>query len=186
MHALLAKLALRRAFTLVELLVVISITGMLLALVLPAVQNSRESSRRIKCESNLKQVGMALSNYLDARGNSATYPQASEVPSLNLTPNIPPINKILNGYVEHNQNVFRCPDDVGNPVYFERDGLSFDYPTTRLAGKTRAQALLTGSSKTPESSSRVTLMWDFDPFHGGKNTDKNRNFLYADGHVQIQ
>ncbi|HMP06513.1 MAG TPA: DUF1559 domain-containing protein, partial [Lacipirellulaceae bacterium] len=80
-----------RGFTLVELLVVIAIIGVLVALLLPAIQAARSSARRLQCQNNLKQVALATLNYESSRKilpPGGQWPEGLVGKAYNYTPNI--------------------------------------------------------------------------------------------------
>ncbi len=167
----------RRGLTMVELLVVMFIIGLLLALLMPAVQHARETARKSNCLSNLRQVGLALQMYVDRQGARGVFPWAAVMPSL--TPDRPSLVEVLGPYIEDSQPIFFCPSDV---KYFQTEKLSYEYPASRVAGKRRPELLLRNGVPT-YSSSDVWLGYDFAPYHGRPGLPGSRNYVYLDGHA---
>ncbi len=173
-----AKRQARAGITLIELVVVIAIIGTIISISLPAINAVRNNARRMKCQSNLRQIGIAMESYMTARGPGARYPKAASLPSA--TPSLPSIAEILKPFAEDQDALFACPED---DVYFPVEGLSYEYRSIRFEDKTRVQALKTLSGKS-RSSSEVWLMFDFEPFHGAAFLKGSRNVLFSDTHVE--
>ena len=136
----------RRGFTLIELLVVIAIIGVLIALILPAVQAAREAARRVQCTNNLKQIGLGLHNY---HGSHNTLPPgyvyvfgyknggfgwaAMILPYMEQTNTLAAINFSLPAWSAQNatacaqtMNVYQCPTDfTATKGFLEREGFRY-------------------------------------------------------------
>jgi len=135
----------RRGFTLVELLVVIAIIGILVALLLPAVQAAREAARMMSCKNNLKQIGLGIHHYHDTfraipPGWISTDPQEPDgdpgwawstriLPYLEQTPLYDEIvmersvaDPIHAAARTAELDLFRCPSDNGKPLFMLHEG----------------------------------------------------------------
>ena len=165
----------RRAFTLLELLVVIAVIAVLAGLLLPALGQATERARATACLSNLKQFGVALRLYLDENGNRMPVMQnRSRGTNLVVTNAIADVLARQLG----NPRVLRCPSD--RERFFEDTGSSYFW--NFLLNGQRADALRVFGLPVKEDG--VALFSDQADFHAARGKGKGKNHLYADGAVK--
>ena len=163
-----------RAFTLVELLLVIAVIAMLVALLLPALSRASEAGRATACLSNLRQAGVALQLY--AQDNDNRLPTMRDV-SLTSSNELPAPHQVLSNHLG-NVRVLRCPSD--RQGLFLSTGSSYSW-NSLLNGQNADRLRVLGMDFDPH---QVPVMFDKERFHIARGESKARNYLYADGHIR--
>lgn len=165
--------ALRRlpsAFSLVELLVVITLIGLLLAIAVPAVRSARHTARGSVCLANLRQIGVLLNAYLaEHEGVLPTLHNRESVDEA-----LPALDTVLID-PGRSTRVMACPADASD--LFARTGTSYFWNFTVNGQAVERLFSIIGGADVP----RIPLVVDKEGFH--LETPDRVNILYADGHA---
>ena len=163
------------AFTLVEVLVVISVIGILAALLLPVLGKAKEQGRATACLSNLRQLGIGLQLYVQDNENRLPVmydaPFPTNIASTNLT-----VEAVLVPYVV-SSNLFRCPSDK---ELFERTKSSYSW-NVLVNGQNADRMQVFTLQFDPH---QIPLLFDKEAFHRARGESRGVNYLYADGRIQ--
>jgi prepilin-type N-terminal cleavage/methylation domain-containing protein/prepilin-type processing-associated H-X9-DG protein len=171
-----------RAFTLVELLVVIGVIALLASLLLPALVRGKESARGAKCMSNLRQLGIALKVHVHDHEDLMPMMTNAPLPPGAIPPSAP--NLVLSLDLSGGTNVFACPSD--DLALFPQTGSSYQW-NSLLNGQPADRLSITLLGVTVNLLEHGTpLFWNKDQFHRARGPGQEKNVLYADGHVDKQ
>ena len=167
----------QRAFTLLEILVVLAIIALLAALLLPVLSKAKEAGRSTVCISNLHQIGIALQLYVDANNNRLPVMRDKYIGTNPPADILPLPMEVLKSELG-NPKVLRCPSDFAG--IFEETGSSYAW-NSLLNGQSADKLVVFGMGF---DSHAIPVFMDQENFHAARGPDKGKNFLYADGHIK--
>jgi prepilin-type processing-associated H-X9-DG protein len=167
------------------LLVVISVIGLLMGILVPALGKAKRTAYRTYCMANLRQIGIAFSVYLN--DNRDIFPPACDIAYAIIDTNdplyIPPITKFL-GPLLKEPKVFICKADTIEKYYLKNNcGISYEYKGMALGGRTIKENFLVQRGVKEKD---IPVMNDFiskPPPHPAGGKAGGINYLYADWHV---
>jgi len=165
-----------RAFTFVELLIVVAVIAVLTALLLPALIQSKEAGRSTGCLGNLHQIGLSLQIYV--QDNQNMLPVMYDRSTNSLFTNRPAMNVVLAPSVGGSSNIFRCPSDKQH--LFELTGSSYAWNV--LLNGQDADHLMIMTNRYPLT--QIFVVFDKEKFHLTRGAARAINYLYADGHIR--
>ncbi len=149
----------RKAFTLVELLVVIAIIGVLVALLLPAVQSAREAARRAQCINGMKNLALAVHNYHDSH---KAVPVSARPVGLTTAPRIAAITHLMNYMEEGNaRQAFNLKLNWGDPA--NRHAVNHVIPVLNCPSTPEAPNRLDGLPEVSPWVAEVSVPTDYSP-----------------------
>jgi prepilin-type N-terminal cleavage/methylation domain-containing protein len=164
----------KRAFTLIELIVVIAIIGILAALLLPVLSRAKEAARATQCLSNLHQIGIALQLYVQDNNNRLPFMRDK---SLATTNEFPSPDLVLASHLSGSSNVWHCPSD--RKQLFEQTSSS--YAWNSLLNGQDADHLKAFYIDKPH---QIPVFFDKEQFHEARGPTRAVNYLYADYHIK--
>ena len=202
----------QRGFSLIELMVVVSILVLLMSILMPSLREVRRVSKKTVCQKNLDQIAQAMQAYL--MQNKDTFPhiarcpyyeqdRARNDPDYRPLPSLPEaLKKEIGGAVE----AFACPADANTMMvdelktsrYFDHEKTSYEWEQL-LNGQKLGFKLVRVYAQPPgqyngqprpaveiirTEKKNMWMIYDFEPFHGGPQRTGSHNVLYTDLHVQ--